>query len=622
MVRLTITLMNNMTIFIETDADKEVRDCLDNKVSFSLIAGAGSGKTTSLITALGHIRSKHGPALHQLGQRVACITYTKRAAEVIRSKLDFDDLYEISTLHSFLWGEVGRFPQDIRDVLQEHHIPALLEKVRPDDTGRETIKARKARKKVDRLETQLAGVAEVSRFEYSDSLFSDYSTGKLNHDDVIAVAGYILKERPYFRRILGQRYPYIFVDEAQDTFGTIVEGLNLLCEDDGLPLIGYFGDPWQQIYEKRAGNFEAPPKGVEITKTENFRSTEQVVSFLNSFRNDVQQTASGPNKDVEGSVQISLVQAQELEEGSRAYTEEQLQHSLRTMDNAIQAWGWEDRSDVIRLFLVRQMIARRLGFSEINRLFKGKFSSARSEDDYDKGAHYLLKPFRELVCPLMEASNSGDLKRVVQLLKDKSPAFSIDGPNSYQSLSKMLDLAGSHLEALEDLWAASTTREILSYCNDHDLYAVPDRLSVDLRRVRRVEEYKEEDHAEEKSDWLADQYFDMGTGELQAYCDFIENNTAYSTQHGVKGEDYPNVLVVFDDVEASWNHYNYNKLLTPMVSGIPTPGQSDRSKKLAYVCFSRAQINLRILLFTKDPISAKQELVGRGYFTDNQVVLI
>ena len=41
----------------DTPADVEVRACLDGKVprSFVMVAGAGSGKTTSLIKALDHL---------------------------------------------------------------------------------------------------------------------------------------------------------------------------------------------------------------------------------------------------------------------------------------------------------------------------------------------------------------------------------------------------------------------------------------------------------------------------------------------------------------------------------------------------------------------------------------
>src|SRR2546429_7658405 len=106
-----------MTDYVPTEADSAVKQCLETKRSFALIAGAGSGKTRSLIAALDEIRSRNGRILRQNGQRIACITYTNRAVDVIRSRLGFDDLYQISALHSFLWGEIGRFQRDLKDAL-------------------------------------------------------------------------------------------------------------------------------------------------------------------------------------------------------------------------------------------------------------------------------------------------------------------------------------------------------------------------------------------------------------------------------------------------------------------------------------------------------------------------
>ena len=91
-----------MTKKIITEADKRVRKCIKQKRSFALIAGAVAGKTSSLVDALTKVREIHGPELLLNGQRVACITFTKRAVAVIEQRLGFDELFEVSTLHSFL----------------------------------------------------------------------------------------------------------------------------------------------------------------------------------------------------------------------------------------------------------------------------------------------------------------------------------------------------------------------------------------------------------------------------------------------------------------------------------------------------------------------------------------
>jgi DNA helicase II / ATP-dependent DNA helicase PcrA len=604
---------------VETAADQAVRECLATHRSFSLVAGAGSGKTTSLVDALAEIRNTQGTELRRNGQRIACITFTNRAVEVIRQRLGFDDLYQVSTLHSFLWGEISRFQRDIREALQNSRLPALIAKAAEQDTGKDTKTARKAREKVARLENELAGLAAVTQFSYDDVAFSDYLNGKLSHDDIIEVAGYLFAERQNFRRLIGVRYPFIFVDEAQDTFVPIVEGLNRTCGAPGLPLVGYFGDPWQQIYDGRAGDFSPPEGGLAITKVENFRCSPQLINFLNAFRTDVQQVAAGPNADVEGSVVIRLVKAEAPEGERKRYSDAQLDRSLAAMDQAIENWGWADNPDVIRLFLVRQMIARRLKFSGLHKLFTGPYASQRAQDDYEAGEHNLLKPFLKVVCPLIEAANNAENRRVIDILRTNSPAYDPNGTNANRKLKEMVDQSKAELGELTQIWNAGTMKDVLAYCRDHELIRVSERLGEQLARPPRAEEYDEDAHTEEKGDWLADSFFAMPTSELFAYRDFIEENTPYSTQHGVKGEEYPNVLVVFDDVEANWNQYSFSKLLTPATAGEPTEGQQERGRKLAYVCFSRAEQHLKILFFTPAPEATRAELIERGLFNENQI---
>ncbi len=524
-------------------------------------------------------------------------------------------------MHGFLWAEISRFQRDIREALQNDRLPTLIEKATEDDDGKETKKARKARKKIAKLETELMGLSDVVNFTYDDVAFSDYLNGKLSHDDVIEIAGYLFKERHNFRRLIGMRYPFIFVDEAQDTFVSIVEGLNLTCSEPGLPLVGYFGDPWQQIYEGRAGDFAPPEGGMSITKIENFRCSPQVIDFLNAFRSDVKQIAAGSNAEVNGSVEIHLIEAETPEGPRKRYTEEQLDRALAKMDKTVESWGWNDRTDVIRLFLVRQMIARRLAFSELQQLFTGPYASQRAQDDYESGQHYLLKPFLKVICPLIEASGKGESRQVIDILRTNSHTYDPQGPNAGRKLKDMVDQSKLQLEELTEIWSDGTTKDVLVYCDENGLINSSDRLKEQLARCPRAEEYDNETHSEEKGDWLADSFFAMPTNELFAYRDFILKSTPYSTQHGVKGEEYPNVLVVFDDIEANWNQYSFSKLLSPGVAGEPTEGQFERGRKLAYVCFSRAEENLKILFFTPTPEATKDELLESGLFSEDQISL-
>lgn len=606
---------------VETEADVLVRLCLDKHQSFALIAGAGSGKTSSLVEALARIREQEGGWLRQNGQRVACITFTNRAVEVIKARLGFDDLYQVSTLHSFLWGQIGRFQFDIREALRLRCLPMLIAKEQAKDNGGSSRTATEARAKAKRFEQDLEALDTVEHFEYSDAPVGDYQNGQLAHDDIIEIATYLFEANETFRRITGLRFPYIFVDEAQDTFDGIVAGLNLVCAGEGLPIIGYFGDPWQQIYERSAGAFAPPTNGITISKTENFRCSESVIRLLNAFRDDVKQHAAGESKGREGSVIFRLVKAEKPEMQRNRYSEEQITRALGKMDAALLDWGWNERNDVIRLFLVRQMIARRMGFSKLNRLFNGAYASSRTEDAFEAGEHFLLVPLTTTIYPLVAAHKTDDSRQIIDLLRRDSPAFAVDGLNATKTLKAMIDTSRTLIGQLETLWTSGTVKDVLQFCVDKQIIRTSEKLREHLERVPRAEEYDESIHSLDKGDWLADAFFCMDTTEIPPYTSFISKNTAYSTQHGVKGEEYPKVVVVYDDIEASWSNYSFCKILTPETAGEPTDGQRARSRKLAYVSFSRALEDLRVLFFTPNPEAARQELIAKKLLEPDQIEL-
>ena len=101
---------------------------------------------------------------------------------------------------------------------------------------------------------------------------------------------------------------------------------------------------------------------------------------------------------------------------------------------------------------------------------------------------------------------------------------------------------------------------------------------------------------------------------------FIDDNTEFSTQHGVKGEEYESVLVVIDDVGSAWNNYSFAKTLTPIAAGgEPTDRQRRLTNNLAYVCFSRAEKDLRIVMYSQNAAAAQQELLEKKLFTKAQI---
>jgi hypothetical protein len=69
---------------------------------------------------------------------------------------------------------------------------------------------------------------------------------------------------------------------------------------------------------------------------------------------------------------------------------------------------------------------------------------------------------------------------------------------------------------------------------------------------------------------------------------YISQESPYSTQHGVKGAEYKDVIVVLDDDEGRHNQFSYDKFfgLKPLSPGDAT--HLARTRGLLYVCASRA----------------------------------
>ena len=272
----------------DTPADIEVRECLDRTPprSFVMVAGAGSGKTTSLVKALEHLLITHGPALRRSGRRIACITYTEVAVGEISADVGGNPLIHVSTIHSFLWSLIKSFQADISAWLA-HRIEEKIASRREhhDKPGTREATRVKLTAEIEELEAELAVISAVRTFTYETG--SDYAEGILGHDDILKLTPYCIQKYPLLRKVVASRFPYIFVDESQDTMEGVVLALKAVADEgDGKFCLGFFGDPMQQIYATGIGPIPKGDTWAEIAKPENFRCSAAVLRVANAIRRD------------------------------------------------------------------------------------------------------------------------------------------------------------------------------------------------------------------------------------------------------------------------------------------------------------------------------------------------
>jgi DNA helicase-2/ATP-dependent DNA helicase PcrA len=356
----------------DTTADVELRECLGQATlaNFVMVAGAGSGKTTSLVKALEFLTVTRGAELRCRGQQIACITYTDIAVKEIWGDVGNTPLVHVSTIHSFLWSLVRPFQNDLRAWVIgriDEKIAEATEHLNRPRTRADT-KVRLARD-IERYKGQHLALAAVPRFTYGTG--GDYARGILGHDDILNIGPALIADRPLLRTIAARRFPFIFVDESQDTGPKVVEALTLVADTVGSVLcLGFFGDPMQKVYLAGAGKISVGANWRTITKSENFRCPTKVLALINKIRADDDQLTqvrgrtveqNGKPESVEGSARLFVLPADASRTG-------RLKEVRKWLANANSDPLWEtdnDDADVRVLVLVHRMAAHRLGFAGI-----------------------------------------------------------------------------------------------------------------------------------------------------------------------------------------------------------------------------------------------------------------
>ena len=72
------------------------------------------------------------------------------------------------------------------------------------------------------------------------------------------------------RQLIASRFPFIFVDESQDTNSHVVEALRRISGEQPQLCVGFFGDPMQKIYSTGTGVVELIEGWADITSPRTF----------------------------------------------------------------------------------------------------------------------------------------------------------------------------------------------------------------------------------------------------------------------------------------------------------------------------------------------------------------
>ncbi|MFV5517033.1 UvrD-helicase domain-containing protein [Acinetobacter gerneri] len=549
----------------------QIQECINNRQSFRLEAGAGAGKTYSLIESLKYIIKNKSSELAD--KRVACITYTNIAKNEILNRTDNHPLVYADTIHAFCWELIQPFQVNLRNILADL-----------DDKWRTKVQTTPITNQIVKYDLGIMKLTETEVF--------------LHHDDVTKCMSKLLQFGK-FQKHLKNKFPIIFIDEYQDTDKYLANSfITYLIENNSGVLVGFFGDHWQKIYGKDACGLIKSPSGkiVEIEKNANFRSDKNIVACLNRIRDELPQNERNPNS--KGIIKIFHSNNWNGERQTANHwkgdlpTETAKEYFDQVKIKMLQdGWDLSNAEKTKILFLTNNLIATEQGFKNLADCFK-------YSDDYLKKSDPYIKFFLDILEPSILAFNEKNFGNVFQILGQKKPNLKCQSDKGKWA---------KHFDELTSIRQTSTIQNCLNKIKEANILSLPSSIQKNETKfaeiLTKTQKDKTDKDIEFQSKYLA--FKAISYDEVIQLGEYIEEKTPFSTKHGVKGAEFDNVLVIFG---RGWNQYDWEKLLLWMKNGIPN-GEEEKFEKyrnLFYVCCSRAKHNLTLLftqLLSEDSIS-------------------
>lgn len=622
------------TVTQEEKLRETMSTCLDleKPKSFFLYAGAGTGKTRAVVNAMDIFRSRYGTRFRQSGQQVAVITYTNAARDEIRRRIDFDPIFAVSTIHSFAWEQICKYHKDIAAWLRVRLATDIAELEERQAKGKAGTKAVAEREvQIESKRMRLRHLDSIKQFTYNPN-GENIGKNSLNHAEVIALSAALLTEKPLMRQVLIRKHPVLLIDESQDTQKDLIDAVFALqAEHPDKFCLALFGDTMQRIYaDGKVGLEQAVPADWEKPALDvNYRCPKRIVTLLNRIRSEVDGAQQKPREDAEeGVVRLFLVNDSGDVDKRKAESE-----AAQVMAETASDDKWMNQEAVKVLALEHHMAARRGGFAGF---FEPLYKIDRFRTGLLDGTLSGVAFFAQQVLPLVEALRSEDRFGVAQVVKDYSPLLSAQRLSASEASLEDIRKAGRSVESIFSLWDKGTDPvllDVLKAIAHEGLFAIPDVFKPILADTYEEEEEGESVTADADNEgspaldaWR--EALSVPFSEMCAYVEYISDRSPFGTHQGIKGLQFPRVMVILDDNEARGFMFSYDKLLgAKALTGTDEKNQLegkdtsvDRTRRLFYVTCSRAEQSLAVIVYTKEADQVAKYLSSVSWFQANEIV--
>lgn len=627
--------MDKYTNDIDSHVDDEIYESINpsSPKSFFLFAGAGSGKTRTLVNVLARFKFQFGKDFKLKNKRIAIITYTNAAANEITHRLEYNSIFNVSTIHSFSWELINNFTSDIKiwiiNNLNEEILNLEEQQSKSRDLNNKTSITRA--KKIESKKERLGSLNQIQKFVYNpngDNITKD----SLNHSEVISITADFIKSKDLFKQILLTKYPVILIDESQDTKKELIEALfELQTQNKEKVSLGLFGDTMQRIYSDGKENLGTglPDDWIQPAKKMNHRSKSRIVELINKIRKDIDgQEQIYRNEKFGGVVRFFAVSRSK----EKSVVEELIRQKMReyTSDDR---WFGKD-SDVMTLTLEHHMAAKRMGFSTF---FDPLYTVDKLKTGLLDGTSPSINLFVKIVLPIYNAhvrNNKFEIANIVKrysILANKQTL--LKQPNKLKALHAINDKVNDLLSLWNDR-AEPTLLEILKNINVTNLFEITSTLKLVLERtgIKTVEDIQNSEVGDKDDDILSswESALLAKFSEIIKYSEYINEKSTFGTHQGVKGLEFERVMVIIDDEESRGFMFSYDKLfgIKPLTitdkKSIDEGKETgiDRTVRLFYVACSRAKESLAIVSYTDLPKDLQKNVINYNWFSKDEVEVI
>lgn len=645
----------------EREVQNEIQNHIKNKQSFIFNAGAGAGKTYSLIKSLQYVINCHEEELRSSCQKIMCITYTNVATEKIKEHLGNSILVEVSTIHERIWNIIGPY----QEVLVQIHLENVIEKCAElekeieenskygvynslshdeklrfekalNDSKEQYYKyyglaAKEYREyfktidgiteellknkanfqkivntiyKIQNYKMCIEGI-NASKDQYKavtyDALYNDDQLHRMriSHDTLLDYGYKMVTKYDLLKKLLIDQFPYIFIDEYQDTNQKVIEIMKMLFEyvkeSHHKVLIGLFGDTVQNIYEDGVGEnvHTICSEFKSVNKIFNRRSAYEIIEVSNRVRADAIEQKSIYEDCRGGSVAFYSGKG----EDANRFIEKEIIKREANMANPLHCF-----------VLTNKTVAQYSGFEKIY--------------DTIKATNYYKQHYNQLNSELL----SGEIEKMgvipkwlftiigflKQLESDMSEISGLLEKSEYSDIT--LEALKEVIALLKQIKGTTLKENLVAMCKLYDsiisrrVKNILERiLDIDIISFEQIEAYLLRtlfpellDNEEERAKELINDLLEINLTEYKRWLDYLNNvhqgTVVYHTYHGTKGLQFDNVVIIMgNQFGKEKNYFNYYYKNFGIDDSQIDKEKMDQIRNLLYVSLTRAIKNVSIL---------------------------